>query len=116
LIPVYRSKGHFGLGGWIEEVISPSCFDTRGIAWPSSAQEIEQVPEADRVKGMHTFATLDRLYVTREGDTENIDPNDDDSGLSDQAEWQGDRYKIIQVLNFTDYGYCLSIGIRMRGK
>lgn len=115
LLTVYRSKGYFGLGGWIEEVLSPPYFQTRGVAWPSSAKEIEQVPEADRVKGMHTFATVDNLYVTREGNEENLDDDDDDSGLSDQVEWRGDRYKIIQILNYQDYGYCLSIGVRIRG-
>lgn len=105
---VFRSTGHFDLGGWVEEPQSPPSFPVSGIAWPSSAREIQQVPEGDRVLGMHTFATAEQIYTTRiAGATE--------AGTSDQIEWKGEKYRIIQCLPFSDYGYYLSVGARMQG-
>jgi len=105
---VYRSTGHFELGGWVEEVQSPPYFDVSGAAWPSSAKEIQQVPEADRITGMHTFASKTELYTTRS--------NDSEEGTSDQIEWNGDLYKLIQILDFSDYGFYAVVGTRMTGK
>lgn len=105
---VYRSSGHFGKGGWIEEVQSPPYFSMSGAVYPSSAKEIQQVPEGDRTIGMMTFLSEEPLYVTRKtGDTT--------GGLSDQIEWKGDKYKIIQCLPYVDYGYYAVVGTRLAG-
>jgi hypothetical protein len=103
---IYRSEGHFGQGGWIEDIPSPAYFDVDGGAWPSTAKEIEQVPEADRVQGMHTFASETELFVTH---TSGI------PGTSDQIEWKSERYKLIQILNFGDYGFHVAVGARLSG-
>ena len=104
---VYRSEGHFGPGGWIEDIPSPPYFDMSGVAWPSTAKEIEQVPEADRVTGMHTFCSKETLYVTRANDT--------GDGISDKIEWKGELYKLIQILDFSDYGFNAAVGVRLKG-
>jgi hypothetical protein len=103
---VYRSTGHFGLGGWIEEVQSPPYFEVSGAAWPSSAKEILQVPEADRVQGMHSFASTEPLYVTHASG---------EAGTSDQIEWKGERYKLIQIMDYSDYNFYIAVGARLTG-
>lgn len=104
---VYHSTGYFGAGGWIEEVQSPPYFEVTGIAWPSTAREIQQVPEGDRVLGMMTFATTEPLHVTRRADSE--------EGTSDKIEWHGELYRVISVLPFTDYGFNVAVGARLSG-
>lgn len=105
---VYRSTGHFGRGGWIEDVQNPPSFTMSGVIYPSSEQEIQQVPEADRIQGMMTFVTNDPLYVTRKGDTE--------SGTSDKAEWRGELYRILSSFPYGDYGFYMAIGARISGE
>jgi hypothetical protein len=103
---VYRSEGEFRLGGWVEIAQSPEYFEMSGVAWPSSAKEIQQVPEGDRIQGMHTFATIDPLYVTHASGI---------PGTSDQLEWNGERYRLLQILNFNDYGFNVAVGARLEG-
>lgn len=100
---IYRNTGHFGIGGWIQD--SETVIPTRGNMWPSTDREIEQVPEGDRIKGMHTFTSAVELRVS----------NDQNSGTSDQIVWSGERYRLIQTLPFSDYGFHVAVGARIKG-
>ena len=104
---IHRSSGgRFGAGGWIED--TPTEIEASGIVWPSTAREILQVPEGDRVLGMMTFATPEPLYTTRaEGATS--------AGTSDQIEWHNELYRVISRLPFTDYGFNVAVGARLSG-
>jgi hypothetical protein len=66
------------------------------------------VPEADRVEGMVTFACIEPLYTTRSSDTA--------PGTSDKLEWHGELYKIIQLLDYLDYGFNVAVGVRLSGE
>jgi hypothetical protein len=103
---VYRSEGHFDIGGWQEDAQSPEYFLATGVVYPAREKEIVQVPEADRVQGMTCFVTPTKLYPTRKGST---------SGTSDQLEWQDERYKILQVMPWDDYGFNLAVAVRLKG-
>ena len=105
---VYRSIGHFALGGFVQEAQSPAYFDVAGAVWPSSEKEIQQMPEGDRIKGATTFASTTELYVTRS--------NDQEEGTSDQIEWHGELYRLVSVMNYSDYGFYAAMGVRMKGK
>lgn len=103
---IYRSSGRFGAGGWIED--NPTEISASGTVWPSTAREILQVPEGDRVSGMMTFATTVPLYVTRiEGVTA--------AGTSDKIEWHDELHRLISILPFTDYGFNVAVGARLSG-
>ena len=104
---VFRSVGHFALGGWIEEVQSPPSFDVSGAVWPSTAKEIQQVPEGDRVMGMVSFASVTPLYTTHASGV---------AGTSDQIEWRGEKYKLIQQMPYNDYGFNVVVGAKMSGE
>lgn len=103
---VFRSSGSFQLGGWQEDVQSPPYFIVSGIIYPSSAKEINQVPEADRVQGMMTFLCETELFTTHASGV---------AGTSDQIEWRGEKYKLIQNLPWVDYGYYAMVGSRLAG-
>jgi hypothetical protein len=103
---IYRSTGSFINGRWTEDTQSPPYFEVKGIAYPSSTKELDQVPEGDRIKGAMSFITTEELYVTRQGSA---------PGLSDKIEWRGELYKIVQTLNWMSYGTFTSIAIRITG-
>lgn len=105
-LKIYRSSGSFVGGRWTEDIQSPPYFELRGVAYPSSEKELNQVPEGDRIKGAMTFITPEELYVTR---------NSGDQGLSDKIEWHDEIYKIVATLNWTDHGSFTSIAIRIAG-
>lgn len=105
-IKVYRSSGSMVGGRWVEAPHSPPYFEMRGIIYPSSEKELKQVPGGDRIAGAITFITTEEILVTRVGNS---------PGLSDKVEWHGDLYKIISILPWSDYGYYMSIGERIKG-
>lgn len=78
----------------------------RGIIVPANDKELLHYPEADRIKGAMTFYSTAEMFVTRTGNN---------SGLSDEIEWRGNRYSIDQVGPFADYGYWKAIGQRIEG-
>lgn len=103
---VFRSSGHFDLGGWQEDIQSPPSFPVSGVVYPSTAKEIDQVPEGDRVSGMMTFISSEPLYTTHASGV---------AGISDKIEWHGELYKLIQNLPFDDYGFHVCVGSRLSG-
>jgi hypothetical protein len=105
---VYRSYGVFGPGGWTEIPQSPPSFSVSGVIYPSSAKEIEQVAEADRVQGMMTFVTKTEIYMTR--------TEDGYEGNSDQLEWRNEKYKVVQLMPWNDYGFNFAVAARLKGR
>lgn len=103
-LTVLRSTGHFGPNGWDDEratlIVSPV------IAYPSSAKELEQLPEGDRVKGNVTFVTRTELFVTHSGSS---------SGVSDLIMWGGRGYRILNCMPYSDFGFFVSLGVRTDG-
>ena len=98
------TTGQFGAGGY--QTNTPIDVQTRGIITVSSAKELLQVPEGDRVQGAMTFRCPIEIHATR---------NDNPSGISDKITWRGNVYKIIQVFPWLDYGHSAAIGVRVQG-
>lgn len=78
-----------------------------GPVQPASVRELEQLPEGERQKGIMKFMCKNpaELYLTQEA-----------SGMqkgcvSDEVEWNGYRYKIIQVMPWTHYGWMRAFGV-----
>jgi hypothetical protein len=105
-LTVFRSNGSWVAGRWVEETEFSVTLEIRCIAYPSTAKELEMVPEGDRVTGAMTFLTTDPLYITQ---------GPPDSRISDKIQWRGELYKIISVLPWADYGYYMAIGERVAG-
>lgn len=104
-ITVTRTTGQFGKGGWIAD--EPTTVTMSAVVYPTTSHEIQQVPEADRVQGMMTFLTLVPVYLSRK--------QTGLQGISDYATWNGEQYKIVNTLPYKDYGYYMSVGVRVKG-
>jgi hypothetical protein len=102
-----RSGGRFQSGGFVpgDEAEVPMS----GVVIPLSSKELELIPEAERVKGTMGFWTTSEnpIYVTR-----NLTSDKD---ISDVALWNGERYKILSVDPYSDYGFYHAIGVREVG-
>jgi len=79
---IWRKSGKW-VDGKYEQSEDPLVF--YGPVQPPSTEELEQIPEADRVKGTMNFLSTEQIFLTSE------------TGTSDEAEYKGFRYKIIQV-------------------
>lgn len=104
---VYRQNGGYVKSRWKAGTEQPLTF--YGAVYPATMQDVYQTPEGDRIRGEMVFCShADApLYTTRAGE---------EAGTSDQVEWHGERYKIMQVTPWRDFGYYKAIAVRMSGK
>jgi len=91
------------------DTVVETTLDFYGVVIAANTQDIQAIPEADRVSGMMIFySTADNpLYLTRN--------TSGSAGTSDQILWNGERYKLISVNLFSDWGYYKSVGVRTKG-
>lgn len=103
---VHRDNGAWVNGRWST---APQRLQFYGPVFPAAVQDVQMLPEGDRVTGLMTFyTTSDQPFKV----SRNVS---DASGVSDQIEWRGELYKILQVMPYTDYGYLKAIGTRLSG-
>ena len=102
---VQRSSGHFAPGGWVED--APTTLTLYGVVTPSSADELQQLPEGDRVTGNQTFYSASQIYVTH------MDPQ---PGTSDIITYRGLQYRLAMVWDYSIRGYWKAIGVRILGQ
>lgn len=104
---VYRITGEWVRGRF---VTSPEeRLTLAGTVTVANVDDLKQVTEADRVTGMMCFYSQQPMYITRAGDAIAA------AGISDEIEWQGDRYRVIQAAPWKDFGYFKAFGVRMAG-
>jgi hypothetical protein len=103
-IPVWRKTGQWVAGKFVQTEVKINLY---GVVTACNTKDLEQVPEGDRVIGMMCFYTTDPIYTTH-NDLEN-------KGTSDEPEWRGERYKIVQILPEEDWGYYKGFGARKAG-
>lgn len=75
----------------------------------ASAKQIEFIPEGDRVGGEIVIHCVKELYTSRNNDSENSQK----SGIADIVVWHKEKYKVLQVSPYSDYGYFSAIAQRM---
>jgi hypothetical protein len=98
---VHRQSGQWVRGVWTAGTEQSLTF--AGTIIVANADELEQVPEGDRVKGAMAFYSPQQMFTTN------------NTGTSDQIEWRGERYRIYWVAPWVDFGYYKAIGVRMSG-
>ena len=102
---------HRKSGAWSEGVFNEieSELQFNGVIIVANTQDVNMMPEGDRIAGLMTFYTTadNPIFVTR-----NLSS---DQGTSDEIEWRGERYKVMQTFPYTDYGYIKAVGTRKVG-
>lgn len=100
---VYRRKGFWNKGRF--EVTEPEVLEFYGAVQPASVREIQQLHFGDHEHGIMKFFTRkpNDLYITRE-----ISDNEDiaDAVVSDEIEFDGRLYKVLQVMPWHHGGWC----------
>lgn len=87
------------IGKWVAGrfIATPEDTAVTGIVEPTSGDDLEQVPEGDRVSGMMTFYTRQPVYLSQ------------DKQQSDELIWRGRVYKAVQVLDWSRHGFYKTI-------
>ena len=101
---IHRKPGHWVSGRWIS--LPEQTLNVQGTVQNASPKEMNQVPEADRITGMMRFHSQSPMYVTRAWGV---------PGTSDELEWKGDRYRVVTVNDYSDYGYYEAFAVYMEG-
>lgn len=101
---VWRKTGDWVAGRFVE---TETAIPMEGVVTAAGTQDIMQVPEGDRTTKIVVFHSTLPLYVTRD------DING--KGTSDQIVWHGDRYRLFQGKDWSDFGYYRMVGTSMGG-
>ena len=102
------SGGSWQAGKWVNETTGIPGW---GVIQPSTPEELDQVPEGDRVKGMMSFHSEAPLFKTH-----TRGPNDKFAGTSDIICWRGQNFRLVKVFPWEDFGYYNGIGARLSGQ
>lgn len=103
---ILRSQGgQFVAGGWQED--QKQEVPTFGIVTAARANEVNMLPEGDRIKGVMKVYSTARIYGTH------ADPN---PGTSDIIVWRDEKYRVTNVLPYPNRGYWQGLVVRMGGK
>lgn len=103
---IQRSTGFFGPGGFST---IPTSIPGFGIVSVASDQDLQMVPEGDRVTGAMVFHSQERIYETQ------LDANGKQH-VSDKILWNFQLYRLISVSPYPNRGYWRAIGVRVAGQ
>lgn len=96
---------HRKSGTWIDGRFVQTETDLTfwGVVENANPKEMFQVPEGDKISGMVKFYSTSEMFTTRE------------EGTSDEIEFRGDRYRVLTVNDWSNFGYFCAIGVYMEG-
>jgi len=100
-----RSSGTFVNGRFTPSL---ETIALTGILRPANTKDIQMLPVGDVIRGELVVYSLQPIYTTRAD-------HGNGAGLSDEVTWQGENYKIIQVQNYSDFGYYKALATRKLG-
>ena len=99
---IVRNTGKRENRRWVA-VDKPKLIQVLGIVNSTSSEDIEMIPEGDRVQGLKTFYSGNEFRLT------------DDKTTSDIVEYKGKRYRLLQVFDYSNNGYYKAIGTLQGG-
>lgn len=102
---VVRSTGRWVRGAFQGKQES---FKAWGVVSNVSPEELNQVPEGDRVTGMRGFACSRQLYRTF--------VDNSGAGMSDILVFDNVKYRVVAVLPYKRRGYWKAIAAKMSGE
>lgn len=102
----YRKSGDWVEGEFIQNEVVVNFY---GAIIAANIKDVNMLPEGDRIEGLMVFHTTadNPIFVTR-----NLT---DEKGTSDELEWRGERYRVMQTYPYNDYGYMKAIATRKAG-
>lgn len=109
---IIRSTGSFQKGGW---VTSETTIPGYGVVSVATAEDLEMVPEGDRVTGSMVFHSQDRIYETMldvpaQGATV--------QRVSDIMVWPvgtNRQWRVLSVFPYPNRNYWKAIAVRLAG-
>lgn len=98
-------------GDWVSgtfTVTSTEELNYSGVIEPSpNTKDMMQVPEADRIQGIIVVWSTSPLNTSTLTNQYTDEPS-----ITDEITWNGEQWKILQVRNFSDFGYYRAIATR----
>jgi hypothetical protein len=99
---IIRSQdGAFVKGVWVDQTVNINSY---GVIQPATSKDIEMLPEGDRNSETFMFHSSSPMYETHSDTVQ--------SGLSDLLVWRGNKYRIMKVTEFQDFGYWQALAVR----
>jgi hypothetical protein len=106
---IARQTGSFQIGGFAtSEKIIPGW----GVVSVATEEDLEMVPEGDRVTGAMVFHSENRIYETQKDVTP---PPKGTQWVSDQLIWEFQRWRVLHVGPYPNRGFWKAIAVRMQG-
>lgn len=100
------------IGDWVTGrfITTPTLIPFSGVIEPLNTRDMQQVPEGDTITGAINVYTNAPIYTTKL-----LLESGADGMLADEMIWQGERYKILTVQNYSDWGYYKATAVRKLG-
>lgn len=117
---IIRSTGVFQRGGWtINSTTNVPGFGIVSVAQP---EDLEMIPEMDRITGAMVFHSVDRLYLTEldQGGFGAGGFGQDGYGsvaqrFTDIIVWNNLQWRVMHVSPYPNRGFWKSVAIRLQG-
>lgn len=106
-LSILRNTGTWMSGRWSQS--SSTTLSISGIIDPLTTKELSQLPNFDQLNGGIRAYTLTQLNPTQLSSSESST-----GSISDEIIWKGHNWQIVQVDDFSDYGYYKAIAVRKR--
>lgn len=105
---VTRRYGVFALGAF--QVTSSVTVPFWGIIQPATDEDLDMVPEGDRVRGLMSFISEQEMFKTNGNGLEGVQE------LGDLITWNNQVYKIVVTTIWKDFGFFKALGVRQSGE
>jgi hypothetical protein len=126
---IMRSTGMFVRGGWQTTATQVPGY---GVVSVANAEDLEMIPEMDRVTGAQVFHSFDRIYLTEidedfssgavkscgsgsNGGNGSGSTNGTIQRVSDIIIWNNLSWRVMHVYPQPNHGYWKAIAVRLRG-
>lgn len=98
---IERSVGGAFLEGGYED--KKQTVKMWGVVSKDIQRDLDMVPEGDRLKELRAFWSTQPIFTTNE------------NGISDVIIWQGERFRVVAVANYSNRRYWKAIAARTKG-
>jgi len=116
---IQRSTGSFVLGGFSTVVTNVQGY---GIVTVAKDQDLEMIPEGDRVTGAMLLHSATKIYITTLGaptyGSDQYNPGDygGNQHVSDIIIWHEQQYRVLSIAPWSNFGYWRAVMVRMAGQ